>query len=131
MNYEKDEVGRIKITIAVDLKLRKEEKYQLVLSRVGWDEKTRKDALKKFNNFEKIKEVRNFIEAEAKKRGKKLDSIAFNENSVEIIVFVESMHINLEDLNLYVFIILSFLQIEKKLPKGIVVNENNIIVEYI
>jgi hypothetical protein len=47
---------RVRIIIMIGFKLNEEEKDQLVLSRIGKNERIREKALKKFENFERIKE---------------------------------------------------------------------------
>ena len=72
---------------------------------------------------EKHKETEIFIRKEIKKReGVKLESIEFNKDNVKIIILLKSIN-RLKDVELYIFAHLSFLQMDKKLPEGIKIND--------
>jgi len=84
VNYE-DNKRAIKIIIIVGFKLQEEEKRQLILSKIGKDKKIREEALEKFENFKRIKEIKNFAEAETEKRKIKLNYIEFGEDNIRVI----------------------------------------------
>jgi hypothetical protein len=114
----------------IGFKLNEEEKDQLVLSRIGKNERIREKALKKFENFERIKEIKNFTESEAERRKVELSSIKFSEDNIKVIILSKSKHRE-SDIELYVFAHLYFLRIEEKLPNGIVIDNISVVAKYI
>jgi len=129
VSYINNEDKPVKVTIIVDFQLEDEEKYQLILSKIGKDEKIKEVATKEFENLKRIKEIKNFVDTEIKREKEKvtilteLKSVKFNGTSIEIVIFSESKS-SLNLIESYVYIRLALLEMDEKLPFGITINEN-------
>jgi len=87
-----------------------------------------KATIKASLDYEEYEETEIFIRKEIEEAGVELKSIEFNEDNVKIIILLKSKN-RLKYVELYIFAHLSFLQMDKRLPKGIKIN--NVFTEYI